>query len=85
MSRNPVYVCHNCGHRFRGERDAERAVEEGCPECDSDDIGHPDPPDGYNIDGLPAHDYEGRPPRWRHVIPGLVTDWDGSCPEERED
>jgi DNA-directed RNA polymerase subunit RPC12/RpoP len=33
------WVCHSCGRKFSGLDSAEKAKQNGCPKCDSKDIG----------------------------------------------
>lgn len=57
-----MYVCLECGKKFKSEKAAERATDDGCPKCGGTDIDlDVDLSSGFQDDPLPKYDRIGRP------------------------
>lgn len=59
-----MYVCLECGKKFKTEKAAEKAVDDGCPKCGGTDIDlevTSDVSRGYQDQPLPKYDRIGRP------------------------
>lgn len=57
-----MYVCLECGKKFKSEKAAERATDDGCPKCGGTDIDlDVDLSGGFQDDPLPKYDHIGRP------------------------
>jgi predicted nucleic acid-binding Zn-ribbon protein len=59
-----MYACIECGRKFKSEKAAEKAADDGCPNCGGVDIDlevTSDLSKGYQEQPLPKYDHIGRP------------------------
>lgn len=58
-----MYACQECGRKFKSQKAAEKAADEGCPKCGGVDIDlHNDTEKiGFECDPRPKYDIIGRP------------------------